>query len=359
MEEDKQVKDLKGSIEELFKLSKEVQDIIYSDTNNRPQWTACSNRLETCYHKVNNPEGFREMFQSFHNRHYLEYTKENIFVADPDNDDDFSVNDDFFNSLQVYDQSGAIVSIKVANENKKGKSSFKIPVLKGPIMYYDYDDKRTMGINLPIGEIYRASINIFNKMEKEDRDDISTRTLPSRILLAFFNVINSSFTNEYKNYDIVIGNIKLLNDTISQIDDGTEEEKTSGPFGMLKNVFKKVLPTLTGGKNSLLPKDAEKMFRDIMDEKSGTLNNIGDIFSEVSSSIEKGANEAKEAGKNGAAVSITTMLDNISNTLKSETVVSKLGNIAEDLNTLTSTLAPPTASNLEKPVESGEADEQD
>lgn len=355
----KQAKDLKSSIEELFSLSKEVQDIIYSDRNNRPQWTTCSNRLETCYHKVNNPEGFREMFQSFHNKYYTEYTKENIFVPNPDNDDEFTVNDEFFNSLQVYDQSGAIVSIKIANENKKGKSSFKIPVLKGPIIYYDYDDKRTVGINLPIGEIYRAAINICEKMEKEGNDDVNTRTLPPRILLAFFNVIDRSFTVEYDNSNVVIENIKLLNDAILLVDDGNEEEKTSGPFGMLKNVFKKVLPTLTGGKNSLLPKEAEKMFRDIMDEKSGTLNNIGDIFTEVSSSIEKGANEAKEAGKNSTASSITTMLDNISNTLKSEAVVSKLGNIAEELNTLTSTLAPPTASNLEKPVESGEAAEQD
>jgi hypothetical protein len=349
---------LNEAILNLFSICKELQDNVYNNSGKRPHWTNCSNRLESCYHKVNDPEGFKDTFKLFHEKYHSEYTKTTIFLPDEEDDTQYTVADDFFSSEQVYDQSGAVVSIKVANENKKGKSWNKIPILRGPIIYYDYEDKRTSGVNLPIGEIYRTSSLLYQQMEKDGVDDIKTRSSPGRLLHAFFDVIDKSFTEDYPAQEIVKENITMLKGAIDELDNCEEEEtETGGPFGTIRNIFKKVIPTLTGGKNSLLPKEAEKMFKGILDDKSGTLDNIGDLFSEVSTSIEKGASEAKEAGKTNTAASITTMLDNISTTLKSEAVVNKLGNIANKLGDLSTVLAPPTATNIEKPVESTEGND--
>lgn len=356
---DNPTKRLDKAIRILLELGKEVQDSIYSTTNKRPHWTNCSNRLESCYYKVDDAEGFRDMFKMFHEKYHEEYIKEYIFTIDPDDIDQYTTNDDFFKSNQVYEQSGSVVSIKVLNQNKKGW--VKVPIVKGPIIYYDYEDKRTAGINFPIGEIYRTSVEMFEKMEKNEEDDVSTRALPAKILCAFFNVINEACSEGYTGEDIIKENISMLDEIILDVDGNEEDnEKSNGPFGTLRNVFKKFLPTLTGGKNSLLPKEAGKMFKDIMNENNGTLDNIGDLFSEVSSSIEKGASEAK--GASNTSSSITTMLDNISTTLKSESVVNKIGDIANKLSDLSGVLAPPTATNLEKAVESTEdnnADDQD
>lgn len=346
---------LNQAILNFFDLCKELQDNIYNNTRQRPHWTNCSNRLESCYHKVNDPEGFRDMFKLFHEKYHSEYTKTTIFLPDEDDETQYIVADGFFTSNQIYDQTGAIVSIKIANENKKGKNWNKVPILRGPVMYYDYEDKRTSGVNLPIGEIYTNSFVLFQEMEKDGLDDSRTRSSPGRILHAFFDVINKSFTEDYPGQEIVRENITMLKNSIDELDNGNEEEtEAGGPFGTIRNIFKKVIPSLTNGKNSILPKEAEKMFKGILDDKSGTLDNMSDLFTEVSNSIEKGASEAKEAGKTNTAASITTMLDNISTTLKSEGVVNKLGNIANKLGDLSTVLAPPTATNLEKAVESTE-----
>ncbi len=181
--------------------------------------------------------------------------------------------------------------------------------------------------------------------------------------MCFFTVIYEACGEGCTGEDILKENIDLLTKSIAEVDGNENEDdgKASGPFGALKGVFKKLLPTLTGGgKNSLLPKEAQKIFKGVME--GDTLDSVGDMFSEISGSIEKGAAEANEAGKKSTGASITTMLDNISSTLKSESVVGKLEGIANKLSDLSSgLLAPPTGpvETAKESTEDNNADDQD
>lgn len=337
------------AINDLLVLCNEIQDLNCAKSKQQPHWSVCVNKLNSVYITVKNSEGFREMFADFHKRYGDRYDK-SILTQPTDEEDYVTVNDDFFRDKEVYPAPGKNKSIstdKKGSSARRGSSWGKKVVLKGPVIYFTYEDEKASGVCIPIGEIYRVTIAMFDEMEKEGGDDADIRSLSARLLLAFFKLINVAC--EEKCNTSIKENILLLEEAVSEVTTGdTKSSSSGGPFGMLKDVFKKILPTLTkGGKDSILPKEAQAAINSVME--GDTLDEVGSMFSEISGNIEKGA---AAAGKEGGGKSIGKMMGTLSETLQSESVVSKIENITNKLSQFTNggILAPPTA--IPKPTES-------
>lgn len=338
------------AINDLLLLCNEIQDLHCAKSKQQPHWSVCVNKLNSCYitvkNEVKNSEGFREMFTDFHKRYGDKYDK-SILTQATDEEDYVTVNDDFFRDKELYPAPGKNKPhSKGVSSTRRGSSWGKKVVLKGPVIYYTYEDEKAVGVCIPIGEIYRVTIAMFDEMEKNGDDDADIRSLSARLLLTFFKLIDVSC--EEKCNPSIKENIFLLEEAVSEVTIGETKSSSGGPFGMLKDVFKKILPSLTkGGKDSILPKEAQAALNSVME--GDTLDEVGSMFSEISGNIEKGA---AEAGKEGGGKSIGKMMGTISETLQSESVVSKIENITNKLSQFANggILAPPTA--ILKPTES-------
>lgn len=339
---------LDKEITNLFLVCNEIQDRYCESNKQQPYWSTCANKLHASYVKVNNSGAYRDMFLTFHQKYSRHYCI-SIFGSE-DGDDDENVNDDFFKSLDLFTTPGAASKEPAKTATKKGGSSWsKKPVLKGPVIYYTYEDERAAGVCLPIGEIYRVTIGMFEEMERKKGDDMDIRSLPARLLSAFYRTIYEACGESCEGAAIIKNNIEMLDQAVSEVTIHTNEEAaSSGPFGVLKDMFKKVVPALTkGGKDSLLPKEAQTVIENVI--KGDTIDEVGNMFATISTSIQNGAEKAKQEGKVG---SVSVLLESISETLKTEPVVNTMQNIAGKLSTLTGEgiLAPPTV--VPTPVDS-------
>jgi hypothetical protein len=361
--------ELDVKIKDLLVICNEIQDIVCKGNGVTPHWTVCVNTLQTCYERVGKSEGFRDMFVEFHKRYSNGYSTPIFSYVD--DDDDGTVEDDFFTDQTIMPKPGESKKDKEEKESsskvsskkepkKKGSNWGKKVVLEGPVIYFTYEDAKSTNFCIPIGEIYRVSVSLYDKMEKEKQDDSTIRSLPSRLLLAFFKVIKEACTDvEGCSVDIVItDNITVLDNLVSQLTVDGKGTTSGGPFATLKEIFKKVAPSLLGNDNKGMPKELKESISNVL--KDDTLDNISEIFTEFGSTIEKGAAEAAKVGKTeGKTQSVASMLDTISGALKTESIVTKMEGIAGKLGQLTGNgnLAPPS-----KPpdaVESPDACEQD
>lgn len=337
-------------ITNLFVVCNETQDRYCNSNKQQPYWSTCANKLHASYVRVGDSSAYRDMFLVFHEKYWSKYCV-NIFGTLEGEEDD--VHDDFFKSSEVFPAPG-----RVSSTSKKGGNSSwnKKPTLKGPVIYFTYEDEKAAGVCLPIGEIYRVTINLFEQMENDKGDDMDVRSLPARLLCAFYKTIYVACGELCDGADIMKSNIEMLEQNISEVSINTDDSNSgtaSGPFGVLKQVFKSVVPALTkGGKNSLIPKEAQSAIENVI--KGDTIDDVGNMFAQISGSIQRGADKAQAEGKVG---SVTTILDSISDTLKTEPVVNTMQNIAGKLSSLTGEgiLAPPTAdqlANVPRPTES-------
>jgi hypothetical protein len=336
--------ELDVAIKDMLQICNEIQDLNCSKSKQQPHWSVCTNKLNSCYVQVNKPEGFRDMFITFHERYGDKYSG-SILTQATEEDDYVTVNDDFFRDTDIYPTPGKSSVIKTSAP-RRGSSWAKKPILKGPVMYYDYEKEKAAGVCIPIGEIYRVTIAMYDEMEKDGGDDADIRSLSARLLLSFFKLINVAC--EGKCDSSIQDNIALLEETISEVTSGEVKPSSGGPFGILKDVFKKILPTLTkGGKDSILPKGAQDALNSVIE--GDTLDDVGSMFSEISGNIEKGA---ASASKQGGSKSVAAMMDTISDTLKSESVVSKIEGITNKLSQFSNggILSPPTV--IPKPIDS-------
>ena len=342
---------LNEEITNLFVVCNEIQDRYCSSNRQQPYWSTCANKLHASYIKVNDSSAYRDMFVTFHQKYGHNYCVDIFGTSEGDEE---NVNDDFFKSLELFTTPGKNGTSRPTTAKKGGSSWNKKVILKGPVIYYTYEDEKAAGVCLPIGEIYRVTINMFEEMEKDKGDDMDIRSLPARLLCAFYKTISVACGEFCEGADVIKTNIESLDQAISDVTIHTNDSgPSSGPFGILKDVFKKVTPALTrGGKDSLIPKEAQTAIENVI--KGDTINDVGNMFATISSSIQEGADKAQKEGNAG---SVSTILDSISGVLKTQPVVDTMQSIAGKLSTLTGDgiLAPPTAEQLAaipKPTES-------
>ncbi len=319
-------------IRELIELLDEIKTIIGETKKGAtPYFCVCFSKFQTAYLKLNNSEGFRDMFQTFHTKFRNEYCH-GIYTKD--SDDEIEINDEFFLHTHEYTLSGEIkkVSATAASGTKKRSFASK-PALKGPVIYFDTEDKIASGVCLPIGEFYRTCNELFDKMEKQKEDDTNIRLLPTRLLFLFYNVIYRSIGDVAPGTKIIKENIRTLAQTIADLSEGEEtQKKDTGPFSIIGDIVGK----LTGGKNPIIPggEGVGKFINSVVD---GSSNEISTVFNSV-------AEKLNESTTGDEPPNLGTVLGNVADVFKTKEVNESFGKIQSQIQSLTSgEMAPPTA----------------
>jgi hypothetical protein len=322
---------LDEAIKNLLTICNEVQDSQVRAKAGQPNWAVCCNRFKSSYDKVGDCEGFRECFIDFHTVNSEKYSVK-IF-------EDEDVNDTFFSDTTPSEVPGG-----TQKKAKKKKSWAKKPVNKGPVIYFS-DSPKASGVCIPIGEVYRSSVRMYEDMEKSDGDDAETRALPARILHAFYSVIlfaNGDFCNGNA---VIKENIKILEEAISDVTSGEPKKSTEdGPFGILSDIVSK----LTSGANPTIPGGSN--VGDMLDSftKGDGAESVQKVFTTVMESVNKEGIEKEGIGG---------VLKGISEGLAAPETADAFENIQSKISGLTTgSMAPPTVSTPEDNVG---ADEQE
>jgi hypothetical protein len=345
------------AIKNLMAICNEVQDTWAKKRKEQPHWSICANKFLSSYVKVDDPDGFRDMFQNFHLSFWERYCVK-IFSED----DEEQVNDTFFLDTAIFPVPGK-KELMVSKKSKaaaatagKSKSSWgKKPVLKGPVIYFSMEDEKSARVCIAIGEIYRVCVTLYSDMEKSGGDDADLRSLPARFLHAFYSVMLFANGSMCPGSDILEYNVKILNESVADVTAAnTGSKDKGGPFGILKEIIAK----FTGGKNPIIPGGDQvgKIVSDICDGDG--MDNMKRAFTSVMGEVTKGG----ELGENGEQPNIGSVLAGISKGLTTPETMECFEKIQTQLNSLTGSgvLAPPTAEEELPTVEEGEgADEQD
>jgi hypothetical protein len=130
------------------------------------KWLSHICKLRTMLDKTMKPEAFKPMFSKFASEHAEELTKP-LFNSESD-----SIEDGFFKRLEKQPMVGGKASLRVNCE--------------GPVVFFNKERADLAAINFPIGELYRAAINVHIEAKPED---VKKKVLPTLVLLQFYLVL--------------------------------------------------------------------------------------------------------------------------------------------------------------------------
>jgi hypothetical protein len=321
------VNSLDESIKNLLNHCNEIQDMWVSKRKDQPFWSVCVNKFQTSYIKVNNSDCFIDIFRLFHNTYGRLYSVP-IFEEE-------DVNDGFFKDKKVFQAPGD------SKKEKKtvAKSSWKTkPKFKGPVIYFSMENEKTSSVCIAIGEIYEACLILYEDMLKNGEDNSNIRVLPSKFLYYFYSVIFFSFEEEknFKDKKVIQSNLVLLKEFINDItSDENESSSSSSPFGIIKDIIKKI----TGSNSNILPSGNKDSLNKVMDGLSSGngMEHIQNAFANVMSSVT-------ESGIDGKEQDIGEVLGSIAKGLTSPSTIASITSIQKQISTLTGDgeLAPPT-----------------
>jgi hypothetical protein len=355
--ETKVVNPLDIAVNNFIGIFTEVQSILDDRKKGTPYWSICANKFHSSYLKVNDAEGFREMFQIFHKNFNSQYC---IDIFGEDKDGDFEVKDDFFRDINEYTIAGKIKKNNKNGETEVKKKSFASkPALKGPVIYFSTTEEKVSGVCLPLGEIYRVCMTLYDEMEKKGEDDSEIRVLPMRLLLYFYTVIFKANGEFCTKADVLKSNIKILTQTISELsnDDTEKKESGGGPFSIIQDIMKK----LTGGKNPVIPGGSE--INKVVENVIGETGDLKNVFTNVMGEMQKNT----EVGPDGQPPGIGAVLKGIASGLTAPETTQCFENIQTKIGALTGDgpLAPPSgnapaaSSSSSAPVSSAGAEDQE
>lgn len=335
VKEDAKVDHLDNAVKNLLTFCNELLDIRSSGSKSQPFWSICANKFQTTYLAVNNSKGYIDVFQTFHAMYWKQYCVK-IF------DDDDQVNDSFFKDKKEHKTPG---SEKKTNSKTSWKTKQK---LKGPVIYFSITNEKMSSVCIPIGEIYTNCLLEYNDMVKNEEDDMNIKTLPSKFLYYFYNVIFYSY-DENKNFvgkAIIKENIDNLKEVIDSYTVESNEDNSSNPFSMIKGF----ISTLASGSNPIIPGGKENATK-VLDglTNTGNVETIKNAFSSI-------VNDITSTGSDGKEKTLEDVIGSIAKGLTDQKTIATISSIKDQITMLTGTsenTAPPA------PVDNNGAEDQE
>lgn len=306
---------LDGSIRSLLRVISQIKDVSRSAvsdllTTSKPYWHLCSEKFHAAYTKAKNPEGFRDMFNTFFEKHIDKFTEE---VVDEDGD----INDEWLKNKEV-----------ISKSSKKKKSddySFSLKNIncRGEIIYFDESNEKIRNVSIPITEAYLAACKIYSDGAKNGEYS----PLPAQLLFNLFNVM--SFVCDESYADKVKKNVKALKEIIDNLTDETEQNDTEtgstlNPItGVMKTFAKKFGLDGSNGAGGFNIGNIEKTVSSLFsDDVADKMKNVFNSFTE-----KVNLGDAKDIGSIISNVSDAmkdpALQENLKETLSS--VASKVG----------------------------------
>jgi len=270
---------LDASIRSLLKVISNIQNnggvsIDFMKTS-KPYWHICTEKFHAAYIKAKNPDGFRDMFLNFFNKHEDKFTDD---VVDEDGD----INDEWLKNKEV-------LSSK-KNKKKSDDMGFSLRNIncRGEVIYFDESNDKIRNVCIPISEAYLQACSLYATKAKEGE----YITLPAQLLHSLFTVMSFVVEDE-DDKESIESNIKSLKEILEQLGENDDEDDGTGDTltplnGLFKNLAKKFN---LGGDGKLDTSSIEKTVSNLLDSQSDMVNKAKKIFNTFSekANIKEGA----------------------------------------------------------------------
>jgi len=239
--------------------------------SSKPYWNLCCDKFHAAYIKARNPEGFRDMFYNFYDKHREEFTT--AVVSDGE------INDEWLKNKEVLPLPGAGAGGKKKKKDDDFGFSLRSISCRGEIIYFDETNEKIRNVSIPITEAYLAACKIYVDGAKEGEYS----PLPAQLLYYVYSIIyHVCDTDDQEIMQSNVASLKEIVDSLSS-EDGADsgEGSTLEPIkGMMKTLANKF--GLSGEAGKFMEGDKlQKAISGIFSEEvTGKMKNMWDTFSE-------------------------------------------------------------------------------
>lgn len=194
--------------------------------SSKPYWSLCCDKFHAAYIKARNPEGFRDMFYTFYDKHREEFTTEVV--------SDGEINDEWLKNKEVLPLPGSVSGKKKKKDDDFG-FSLKSISCRGEIIYFDETNEKIRNVSIPITEAYLSACKIYVDGAKEGEYS----PLPAQLLYHLFCIIMHVCDPEDEK--IAKSNVEALKEIVSSL---SSEESTETGEGSTLEPIKGMMKTL-------------------------------------------------------------------------------------------------------------------
>ena len=289
---------LDSSIKNLIRVITQIQNhgggFDFSGKSSKPYWNLCLEKFHAAYLKAKNPDGFKDMFETFFTKNIEKFTS-------PVVDDEGDINDEWLKNKDIMAPKNA----KKKKTIDEGAFSLRNISCRGEVIYFDESNEKIRNVCIPISEAYLGACKIYATGAKNGEYS----PLPAQLLLALYTVMTEVCDDEYK--EEMTSNVKSLKEVVEQLTNGEEEDTTRGdtlnPLSSLISTFGKKFGM--GDKMDLtnIEKTVGGLFNDDMVSKAKG------IWSEFNSKVNVG--DSSDLG---------SIINNVSEVMKDEGLQNKL-----------------------------------
>ena len=296
---------LDTSIRSLLKVIAQIQNVSSAKNGNflgngsKPYWHICVEKFHAAYIKAKNPDGFRDMFSSFFEKH------RDMFIEEVINEEG-DINDEWLKNKEILSTSS-----KKKKSNDEGVFSLKNINCRGEVIYFDETNEKIKNVSIPISEAYLAACKIYSDGAK--RGEYSP--LPAQLLVAFFTLIAEVCPDKYKSK--VEKNVKELKDVVEQLTNGDEQTTTGSTLDGIGSILKKAQESLNLNLGDINTSNIEEKVSTLLDPNiTGKFKTMWDRFNQKVN-LKEGAD-------------LGSIISNVSDAMKDKDLQSELQNtIAE------------------------------
>jgi hypothetical protein len=302
---------LDASIRNLLKVIGQIQNhggSIDFLKSSKPYWHLCVEKFHAAYIKAKNPEGFRDMFSVYFEKHIDNFTDDMV------DEESGELNDEWVKNKEVLNQDK-----KKSKKKSNDDISFSLRSIncRGEVIYFDETNEKIRNVCIPLSEAYLAAIKIYSDGAKKGEYS----PLPAQFLTALWTVI-SHVAEKEEDKEAVEKNIKSLKEIIDQLTNGDESDEETGdtlnPLTGIMNKFAKKFG-LSGENGSMDLSSIEKTVSGLFNGE----NNIADKAKTIFNKFSEKANI-----KEGADIS--TIISNVSEAMKDNDLQNEIkGALAE------------------------------
>lgn len=296
---------LDTSIRGLLKVISQIQNVSSVKNGNflgngsKPYWHICVEKFHAAYIKAKNPDGFRDMFKNFFEKHKDKFVEE---IIDTDGD----INDEWLKNKEVLS-----TSTKKKKSSDEGVFSLKNINCRGEVIYFDESNEKIKNVSIPISEAYLCACKIYSDGAK--RGEYSP--LPAQLLVALFTLIAEVCPEKHK--EKVEVNVKELKDVVEQLTNGDDATTTGSTLDGIGSILKKAQQSLNLNLGDINTSNIEEKVSTLLDPTiTGKFKTMWDRFNQKVN-LKEGAD-------------LGSIIANVSDAMKDKDLQSELQNtIAE------------------------------
>lgn len=280
----------------LLKTSLEISDKLYNKSQQK-YWAGCISRFLHTFDKAEDKTIFHKVFIKFYSQHKDFFNHPIFYDTETESD---KINDDLLRLTTIFSESN-----NVDNNDQKKKSnskSWKKPkadsYCKGHVIYIDPSVSR---ICLPIGEVYQAALELY---EKSSDSSEFANSAPAVVYTCLYGIFVTSLDKDAD---------KILKDNLESLKTATldagwaeSQNNNNGLMGVITNMLKQ-----TGLANNIDSAQLESGLGSVMNNE--IFNNVGKVVQKIASNVST-------KNENGKPKDVSQILNSIGEVIQSSEI---------------------------------------